>query len=512
MGSLMSVERSRIALVHPDTSGNYVSNNLHRENLGIGYLSAVLKRSGFDVEIFDARLNRMTTDRTAEEILDYGPGIVGVSLILKEASGWTELVSKKIKDESEGEIHVAVGNYFPSLQPEEALDIMPSIDSVVLGEGEETFLDLIIKISQSQEWRGLAGTVSRKDKGFLYGERRKLIKKLDSLPFPTRYASEEQILELAVEGSRGCSSRCTFCAVGPHFDPKKSSWRSRSAESITSEIKQLRKNYPNIYSYRFVDPDFIGEAGNLERLVQIANKMAEVPGGVQFFIDAKPDVVVNIPEEIWIKLKNSGLKQVYIGVETGSEMIKKKMAKKSTTDDDKRAIDILSHLGIDVQYGFMMITPWTTEDTLLDSVHVLNGLGYPRLDKYFQEMNLVPKTKALELIRRQGVVFPDGESGYFSYDVPEDIDRLRLVSRRFVERYAGFLERFDFAHKQVMAIGLREQSIGRELQDLNLEVFLTILGIAKIINISDDSLNTDLLSVVKKFEPKIKNIEERLAI
>jgi len=508
----MSTEKPRVALVHPDTSGNYVSNNLHRENLGIGYLSAVLKRSGFEVEIFDARLSRMNSAKIAREVLDYDPKIVGISLILKEASQWGELVAKKIKDESEKRIHIVAGNYFPSLQPENALNAMPSVDSVVLGEGEETFLALVSKVAQSLEWEGLGGVVSRKDEGFLYGERRRLMGRLDSLPFPTRYASEKQISELAIEGSRGCFSRCTFCTVGPHFDPKKSSWRSRSPESIVNEIKQLRKKYPNIYLYRFVDPDFIGETSNFERLEQIASEIAKIPGNVQFFIDARPDVVVNVPKEIWIKLKNSGLRQVYIGVETGSEMIKKKMAKKSTTDDDKRAVDILSHLGIDVQYGFMMITPWTTDDALLDSVRVLNSLGYPRLDKYFQEMNLVPKTKALELVRRQEGIFPDGNSGYFSYNVPEGIDRLRIVGRRFVQCHADFLERFDFAHKQVMTIGAKEQAIGRELQDLNLEVFLTILEIAKTIDISGDFLDTVLLSVVEKLDSKIKNIEERLAI
>lgn len=512
------MEKPRAVLVHPDSKGNYIQGTIARENLGLGYLASHLQQNGFEVEIIDSRITRQMPEQVAQSVLSELPVIVGLSLITIEGSRWSEEMAAAVKSEAKDKApHVVLGNYFPSLQPRRALESVPSADSVVQGEGDLTMLELATKVASEREWRGIKGLAYRENGGVRFGQRRELITNLDQLPFPQHYAAEYGLKEFAIEGSRSCYCRCSFCGVDPHFQAESPSlrWRARSPRNIVTEIKQTRQKYPDVDTYRFVDPDFAGAPKHADRLQLFAHELQASGEEINFIIDARSKEIVTIPKAVWRELKNTGLTEVYLGVETASPHIKKMMRKGATFEDDKRAVAILNDLGINTRFGWMMVTPWTKEEDIEFNARALSSLGFARLDKYFQEMNLIPGTEALDLAKKTVDIWADLDNlDYFTYEVPPVIDNLRQIGRTLVHEHVDYLERFFLLHKQIERYSqINPTNVGAyqtKLNELNLSFFLSVFSGAKELagKVTSEAIKEMAESVASGFELKLANMEQ----
>ena len=515
----MTIERPRSVLIHPDSRGNYVQSTIPRENLGLGYLSSYLQANGFDTEIYDARMERDTPEVVAQEILERGlPAIVGLSLITIEGASWSEELAAIIKRESKGNRppHITLGNYFPTLQPERALNTIPSADSVVRSEGELTMLDLSMKVISGQDWQNTQGIIYRAGERIQINPRRQKIRNLDELPYPEHYATRYELNEFAVEGSRGCYCRCSFCALDPFTQAESPSerWRARSPANIVDEITKTRQRYPDVDLYRFIDADFIGAQKHADRVRDFVDELGASRQNIGFIIDARSKEVVGLPKKVWQDLRDVGLREVYLGIETATPGIKRRMRKGSTVDDDKRAVDTLTDLGINVRFGWMMVTPWTREDDVLNNAQILHDLGFARLDKYFQEMNLIPGTDAIELTEKVAKIWPDfGNPDYYTYEVPAEIDNLRRIGRTLTREQLVFMERFMVMHKRIEE-QLHEKAGGSEvlrdrLNDLNFSFFSSVFEAAR--KLGEDA-TTERVSDISKdlvnnFESEVSQLE-----
>ncbi|KKQ37134.1 MAG: Radical SAM domain protein [Candidatus Woesebacteria bacterium GW2011_GWA1_37_7] len=157
----MSKER-QVALVNPNCGGNYVQTTYRgREHLGLGYLAAELQRVGVNGKIIDSRIMAHRPEEAAEQILDIEPSIIAFSLIAKDATPWTEEVIKLVRQQKP-DVHAVAGNYFPTLQPQRAFESVPDLDSIVIGEGDITFLEMAQIIHQGGDWTKLKG-IAHKD-------------------------------------------------------------------------------------------------------------------------------------------------------------------------------------------------------------------------------------------------------------------------------------------------------------------------------------------------------------
>ncbi|HEX9007888.1 MAG TPA: radical SAM protein, partial [Patescibacteria group bacterium] len=424
---MLEKENNHIVLVNPNAKGNYVQGTFKREHLGLGYLSAELSRAGFEPLMVDSRLKSQTPAEAAKEILDHQPMMIGFSVIAKDATPWTEETLSIVKEKLP-EVHIVLGNYFPSLQPKRAFESVPSADSIVMREGDLTFPELAECLATGKNWRGIKGISFRNSKGELVvNPRRDLVPNLNTLPFPIHSAGEYNLQEWAIEGSRGCYMRCTFCSIGPFFDLGGGNikWRTRSPKHIVSEMLVNMKQHPEITTWRFVDPDFVGAQTqkHIERLRDFAQETLRLNGQAKYIIDTRTKVVNAIPDNVWLDLKRGGLSEVYLGIETATPYIKRMMQKGTTIEEDRFAIEKMERLGIRVRYGYMMITPWTTEDDVEYNARELRSLGFPRLDKYFQELFVVPGTKSVELTKSITDISFDnnGDGEYYTYGLPKAI-------------------------------------------------------------------------------------------
>lgn len=515
----MNKEASQVVLLNSNNFGNYVQGTFKREHLGLGYLTAELRARGFSTRIIDSRIMGYTPEQATQEILDCQPSLVGFSIIAKSADRWCEQVARQLKTER-SDVHITMGNYFPSLQPARALASMPSIDSIVMYEGDTIFPDLVSSVISERDWHVVKGMAYRTDESVRINSGWDLIRDLDSLPFPAHDTYQHGLDEFAIEGSRGCYCRCTFCSIVTFLDSEQTGerWRARSPQNIAAEISGNLKRYPDIRKYRFVDPDFVGASGpgHIQRLENIAEEFYRIGRDFEYIIDTRTEMVNTVPRELWHRLKNSGLAEVYLGVETANPHIKKMMRKGFSFEEDVRAIETLENLGIRVRYGFMMITPWTTENDIEVNAQALHGLGFPRLDKYFQEMYVVPGTRAVELTQEITDIWFDhnGEGEYYTYGLPQAIDNLRRISRSLTINSLAFLLGYQSLHE-----GIRQclespsgEDVTRfkdELNDFSFDFFLAVFNQAKELDsdVTDEAIDIAARSLASNYQVRLDSLQ-----
>lgn len=443
----MSKVKSAV-FVSPNNLGSYRSGQIVDENLALGMLSASIIRAGGRAKMIDARMFNLNSKTVASEIIRAKPKVLGITIISAESIKWVRELTATVKEKSQ--IHICLGGYFPSLQPQKALEIVPAADSVVIGEGEITVVELVDKISNGRSLDGVAGTVSRANNGkIIFNPRRRLISNLDELPFPNRYANEKTTENL-IEASRGCFGRCTFCAIKPHFSAEASlAWRGKSPERIISELKILLKLNPNNKRVRFVDPNFLGSSSpfHKKRAIRIAQLIKNSLPQVELYAETRVIDILN--NEALIVLKEAGLKELYIGVESGSQKVLNCMRKGVSPSQIEKALKILEDLGINYQYGFMMITPWTEQEDIDINLEFLKRLGFIQFDKFFHEMDLIPGTESVEQGKEVGKLKEKGATGYYTYDCPSLVEKVRSLGVYLNRNHKDLLKRVWYLYKDV---------------------------------------------------------------
>ena len=427
-------------LVNPNTLGTYRKAKTATANLGVAILSSYLKnRNISQAYIIDARAEGLNPELTADEIIKLSPNIIGFSLCVESSVEWTNAVLKNIRTRLP-DVHVILGSYFPSMFPERALSLIPEANSIVIGEGEATLASLVESLKKGDNWHDCRGIAFKQGDKIIINKEGALIEDLDTLPLLERYLcqSDGADSEAMLEGTRGCKFYCSFCAVRPFYGLSTGrSLRMRSAKSIVLEIIKLKQDFPQLNNFRFVDPDFLAPHTQV-RAEEFANLMIEAKMGVDLMFDTTTSSVRR-NEQLIRKLKCAGLKRIYLGVESGSPHILREMHKASNVQDNKMAISILQNLKIDYSYGFMMITPWTTEEDILLNIKLLKDVGRIELRSLFHELTLIPKTIAFESASKITKLTWSGELSYYTYETASPkIEHFRKLGKMLQSNYPVF--------------------------------------------------------------------------
>ena len=202
----------------PNVLGSYRKAKIPTVNLGLGSLAAYIEnKSKHNVTIIDARIEGLDPKKAFEKIIEINPDIVGISLCSPESIAWTNPFIILLKTWKPN-IHITLGNHFASLFPQKTLNQLKLADSIVIGEGEETFYNLITCISEKGDWKKIKSIAWKDDSHqIIVNDRRFFISDLNTLPIPKRAILKNEGIdcEMVIEGSRGCAYKCSFCTIGP---------------------------------------------------------------------------------------------------------------------------------------------------------------------------------------------------------------------------------------------------------------------------------------------------------
>jgi len=221
--------------------------------LGILYLSGYLKENNIIHEVFDTTFS--TKNEFYNNLLQKKPSYLAVYINLMTKLNVLEMIQFVKNSPELSETKIILGGPDVRYNTDNLLNY--GADFLVIGEGEETFLEIVKNESDFQSIDGLA----YKDKSgkVCVNKERTLRKNLEHLPFPNRksidlnlylnawkkYHSESS---MTISTMRGCPYTCHWCSRGVYG----LSYRRNSPQKVVEEIMWIQTNY-EVDNFWFVD-------------------------------------------------------------------------------------------------------------------------------------------------------------------------------------------------------------------------------------------------------------------
>lgn len=365
--------------------------------LGLAYLAAMLEKHNYSCKIIDANVLQMPNDEVLKIIEQDSPDLVCISINISTAKAGIAL-SKEVKTKFNKK--TILGGVQASTVPERVLQ-QSLAEAVIIGESEETFLELVNKDCNPE---GMAGLAYLKDNKLVTTEKRPLIKNLDDLPWPAYhllpnlklYKSRSRGSPVApVFTSRGCPYQCIFCSSSSKKSVFGAAFRTRSPENVVGEIEYLIKNF-GVQQIDVLDDNFTLD---MERTNKICDLLIEKK--IKVFINLQNGVRADrLDRELVFKLKKAGVYKLGIGIESGHPEIVKNIKKSLDLEQVKRAIKWCREAGI-VVYGFFMFGHPGEDETTMQRTIDFAIEANPHIANFGGTVPL-PGTELYDIISEQG--------------------------------------------------------------------------------------------------------------
>ncbi|MDQ0873268.1 anaerobic magnesium-protoporphyrin IX monomethyl ester cyclase [Paenibacillus sp. V4I3] len=178
-------------------------------SLALRYLKAFCEKD-FDVEITEYTIKDPVMN-VVSDIYQKAPDVLGFSCYIWNIEETITIIKmiKKIRPD----LLIMLGGPEVSYDTEYWMNRIPEVDFIVMGEGEETFHQLLTEISTTRKYHFVYGLAYRKGEEIVLMPGRPKLK-LDDIPSPHRFAEDVPSLANRVvyfETSRGCPFSCQFC-------------------------------------------------------------------------------------------------------------------------------------------------------------------------------------------------------------------------------------------------------------------------------------------------------------
>jgi anaerobic magnesium-protoporphyrin IX monomethyl ester cyclase len=422
--------------------------------IGIMSLSAVLKRAGHECVMFDQAHPETPTAVIIEEIRRQRPTLVGLSFLSTTSYPYAKVLARQIRA-ADAHVRLAFGGVFATLNDEFVKLQCPEVDFVCRGDGEQLVLDLLERLDDPS---AVAGLTWSKDGQPVRNPNRPLDRNLDQWPIPDRESLGLDFIEsmpldvpavlsmdrfTTMQTSRGCPWPCVFCDI-PIFNEGK--WRSRSAEHVVNEFKQLREQgYGSVY---FVDDHFLLQPKRIQAICQGINDAGVT---IQWGCEGRVD---STAQHLFPAMAKAHCRTLMFGIESGSQKVLDRLKKDQTLEQVETAVRNAKRAGIEIVHGFFVVG--SPEESVEDMRATFDFAARLPLDTFgFNRLCVYRGTPLWHEYVTRGLV--DDSADWYKYFKCSEIDPTCLPGPVInAERAAGLrrLFRYKLAHYPLQSFRL----------------------------------------------------------
>jgi len=399
--------------------------------LGLCYIAASLEQAGHNVDILDMNSQRVSDKSLVKHIEQ--SDMVGIGGLVTEYGEVVRLV-KIIK--GYGNIPVVLGGPLATTHSEELL-VASGADFAVIGEGEQTIVELVKVMVTGKPLELIKGIVYRDTDGVVAHPPREPEKDLDSIPHPARWLLDmgrysthhfktfgikvPKMKSTTMISSRNCPFHCSFCCQFEH------KWVARSPRDMVDEMRDLRDAY-DIRGIVFNDDTFTVSKKRVLDFCSLLEK--ELPDAI-WYCNGR----VNLMDEEMIQaMARSRCVGIAYGIESGNQAILDSVHKQITLEQVERIVGLTKQAGIHVTGYWMIGILGDTKQTIQETLAFADKLD---LDFYgWGITSPIPGTEMYQKAVEVGLVDPNKKLEDWSFHAQMNLSK--DCSYEELERYNNY--------------------------------------------------------------------------
>jgi anaerobic magnesium-protoporphyrin IX monomethyl ester cyclase len=301
------------------------------------------------------------------------PDLIGISVrsaFLQPAIELTQTLQK------ESSSPVLWGGIHPTICPEESIQYA---DILCRGEGEYATLDLMTAMAEKRDITAIPN-LWIKEGGKIFRNDLRLLNDLDALPFADHgeedkyyvYSRPVDIKSYTLMTSIGCPFSCSFCCnsiLREAYKGKGRYVRRRSVDHVIAELLFAKREYA-ITDVIFQDDIFVDDPRWLGPFLEEYEKKINLPFAC--YLHSK-----FVTEPLIASLKKAGLYTAAMGIQSGSERVRRDIYKRKQTNDEIVRSASLLNPQLTMAYDIIIDNPFETHEDLAETLHLLLQFPYP---------------------------------------------------------------------------------------------------------------------------------------
>jgi radical SAM superfamily enzyme YgiQ (UPF0313 family) len=386
--------------------------------IGLSYLSTYFqnKYNKFNIVIYDMNIDGQ--ERLPIILKEINPLYVGLSLrniddinsftcrsFLDEYRNIVEIIRKESKTK------IILGGAGFSIFPKYLFEIL-DVDFGIVGEGEESFYQLILSLQKNEEFENIEGLIYRSNGKININARTSFAKSLE-LAFDDNLVSYYwgKSGMLNIQTKRGCPFKCIYCTY-PIIEGTK--LRTLDPDEVVRSLKKLQQN--NGIDYVFFTDSIFNTANDYNKMLaqKIINCGLKINWGAYFTLD-------NLDEEMLTLYKRAGLTHIEFGTDSISDKQLKNYGKHFTVKDVIEKSELCNKLKVNFAH-FVILggygeTEQTLEETFKHATEIHDAVFFAYIG-----MRIYPGTKLSEIAVKESVINKEDNLLEPKYYISKNID------------------------------------------------------------------------------------------
>lgn len=392
--------------------------------LGLAYLASTLRRAGHRVSVidavgeapfqvmeqFDGRM--LATGLLIPEIVERLPretDLIGVTCMFSHEWPYVRKAIESLKA-ARPSVPIVVGGEHITAVPEVTLQSCPAIDYCVLGEGEETLVDLVQCLNTGDPMTEAAGLALRRDGRIVRSAPRGRMRSIDDIPWPAwdlvpirNYLDHrlsfgvDRGRSMPILATRGCPYQCTFCS-GPTMWTTQ--YLARTPSLLLDEIEQYLRQY-DATNIDFYDLTAIIKRGWIIEFCQLIRERGlrftwQLPSGTRSEA---------IDEEVSRHLFPAGCRNLSYAPESGAESTLRRIKKVVKLDRMLASMRGAVKQGINVKANIIFGLPEETRAEIWETIRFMVKMAWVGVhDVSISKFSAYPGSELFESLRERGLI------------------------------------------------------------------------------------------------------------